>query len=93
MGQQTMAASLGIHVTGDLGMNRVEPLSAITSCLPGPVTTPPGSWTTGGSNHAGPSWPTPSLPGVTNKVTGGVDQVCGVLRYVGRRLPGSLFLT
>jgi hypothetical protein len=53
MGQQTMAASLGIHVTGDLGMNRIEPLSAITSCLPGPVTTPPGSWTTGGSNHAG----------------------------------------
>jgi hypothetical protein len=21
------------------------------------VTTPPGSWTTGGGSHAGPSWP------------------------------------
>lgn len=41
MGQQTMAADLGIHVTGDLGVIRVQPLSAITSCLPGPVTTPP----------------------------------------------------
>ena len=63
MGQQTMATSLGIHVTGDLGMNRIEPLLAITSCLPGPVTTPPGSWTTGGKSHAGPSWPTPAYPG------------------------------
>ena len=41
MSQRTTAADLGIHVTGDLGMNRVQPLSAITSCLPGPVTTPP----------------------------------------------------
>ena len=42
---------------------RIQPLSAITSCLPGPVTTPPGSWTTGGRNHAGPSWPTPAYLG------------------------------
>jgi predicted metal-dependent peptidase len=63
MGQRTMATSLGIHVTGDLGMNRVVPLSAITSRPPGPVTTPPGSWTTGGKSHAGPSWPTPAYPG------------------------------
>jgi len=54
MNQRTAAADLGIHVTGDLGLLRIQPLSAITSCLPGPVTTPPGSWTTGGRNHAGP---------------------------------------
>jgi len=63
MSQQTTATDLGIHVTGDLDVLRVEPLSAIISCPPGPVTTPPGSWTTGGSNHAGPGWPTPAYPG------------------------------
>jgi uncharacterized protein YecT (DUF1311 family) len=41
MGQRPMAASFGNHVTGDLGRIRIQPLSAITSCLPGPVTTPP----------------------------------------------------
>jgi hypothetical protein len=41
MGQRTRAAGLGIHVTDDLGLHRVQPLSAITSCLPGPLTTPP----------------------------------------------------
>ncbi len=70
MGQRTTATDLGIHVTGELRLLRIQPLSAIISRLPGPVTTPPGSWTTGGRNHAGPSWPTPAYPGVANKVTG-----------------------
>jgi hypothetical protein len=63
VGQQTMATDLGIHVTGDLGRNRVQPLSAIISCPPSPVTTPPGSWATGGSSHAGLGWPTPDYLG------------------------------
>ena len=37
----------------------VEPLLAITQYQSGSVTTPPGSLTTGGSNHAGPNRPTP----------------------------------
>ncbi len=53
----TLAESLGIHVTGGLQAPRAEPLSAMTDCLSNPVTTPPGSGSTGGSNHAGPDWP------------------------------------
>ena len=53
-----MAESLGIHVTGGLlKISLAEPLLAMTHCLPDPVTTPPGSWLTGGSNHAGSDWP------------------------------------
>ena len=49
--QQLVSAST-LQATSEI--LRVQPISAITSCLRGPVTTPPGSWTTGGSNHAGP---------------------------------------
>ncbi len=51
----------------------VEPLLAITQYQSGPVTTPPGSLTTGGSNHAGPNRPTPlrsKASRATYKVTG-----------------------
>src|SRR5690606_24307471 len=41
------------------GRTWIEPLLAITSRLPGPVTSPPGSSTTGGRSHAGPGWPAP----------------------------------
>ena len=68
------ASSPGIHVTNDLGTSfLVEPLLAITRRQSGPVTTPPGSWATGGNNHAGPDRPTPlqfTPLGPTNKVTG-----------------------
>ncbi|HHA3381177.1 TPA: hypothetical protein ACODKK_003781 [Salmonella enterica subsp. enterica serovar Freetown] len=35
----------------------------LTSAPPDPVTSPPGSWTTGGSNHAGSDWLTPHYKG------------------------------
>lgn len=43
MNDSTAAASLGIHVTNGLSIRWVQPLSAITHCQPGPVTTPPRS--------------------------------------------------
>ena len=39
------------------------PLSVVTSDPPDPVASPPGSWTTGGSNHAGAGWLTPHYKG------------------------------
>ena len=42
-----MATDLGIRVTGDLGTDRIHPLLAIISRMSDPMTTPPGSWTSG----------------------------------------------
>jgi hypothetical protein len=54
-----------------------EPLLAITSHPPGPVTTPPGSWATGGGNHAEPGWPKPRLSGSEDSNGGAVRGECG----------------
>ncbi len=54
-----LAARLGIHVTGGLSLCWAEPLSAMTHCLPDPVTTPPPDHGRPGDNHARPGWPMP----------------------------------
>ena len=84
MGQQTMATSLGIHVTGDLGIHRVRPPSAITSRLPGPVTTPPGSWLRLGARI---------MPGLAGQILNyrGVKIVTGGDGSGQRRLPASTY--
>jgi hypothetical protein len=62
MGQQTMAASLGIHVTDDLGILRVQPISdRPLPARPGDNT--PRTMDDWGENHAGPSKPTPDYLG------------------------------